>query len=65
MQIYTGEFDEFMKTYRPAKIYYKEHPLNHHYQGVEESRDWMFDVHGYFQSFFAFWKKCKRQMISW
>lgn len=29
-------------------MFYKEHPLNKHYRGNEESRDWMFDVTGYY-----------------
>jgi deoxyribodipyrimidine photo-lyase len=41
------------------KIIFKEHPLNRHYTGIEEPRDWMFDVHGYNKSFFAFWKQCE------
>lgn len=62
IQVYIGEFSALMKTYRCQTIYYKEHPLNNHYQGIEESRDWMFDVQGYHSSFFSFWKKCKKQL---
>ena len=58
--VYTGEFDELVKEYSLQDIYFKEHPLNRHYRGTEESRDWMFDVEGYFPSFFAFWKKCQK-----
>ena len=32
------------------------------FEGQEEARDWMFDVQGYFPSFFGFWKKCMKQM---
>ena len=60
LQVYTGEFDELVKEYSLQDIYFKEHPLNRHYRGTEESRDWMFDVEGYFPSFFAFWKKCQK-----
>jgi len=63
IQIYVGEFKELMKAYKFESIYYKEHPLNKHYEGIEEPREWMFDVKGYYPSFFAFWKKCKKQLI--
>jgi len=63
IQIYVGEFKELMKAYKFESVYYKEHPLNKHYEGIEEPREWMFDVKGYYPSFFAFWKKCKKQLI--
>lgn len=62
MQVFVGEFHELQANYDIGTIYYKEHPLNGHYEGFEESRDWMFDVTGYFSSFFGFWKKCKKQL---
>ncbi|SRX55480.1 FAD-binding domain-containing protein [Aequorivita sp. CIP111184] len=63
IQIFVGEFDELISSYKLNTIYYKEHPLNNHYKGIEEPRDWMFDVKGYYPSFFAFWKKCKKEII--
>ncbi len=64
IQIYVGEFDELVTSFAldTKSIYYKEHPLNKHYQGIEELRDWMFTVKGYYPSFFAFWKKCKKEL---
>lgn len=62
IQIYVGEFDILIQEYSLDNIFFKEHPLNTNYQGTEESRDWMFDVQGYFPSFFGFWKKCKKQL---
>jgi len=62
IQIYTGEFGEFIREYETTVVYYKEHPLNNHYMGIEESRDWMFNIKGYFPSFFGFWKKCKKEL---
>ncbi|MGB3465428.1 MAG: FAD-binding domain-containing protein [Cyclobacteriaceae bacterium] len=59
--VYVGEFDQFVEEFQPQKIFYKEHPTNRHYEGEEESRDWMFDVKGYYPSFFAFWKKCTKK----
>ncbi len=55
-----GQYAEFMDSYQIKNCVYKEHPLNRHYQGTEDARDWIFDVHGYFPSFFAYWKKCKK-----
>ena len=63
IQIYVGEFDELIQDYSLDTVFFKEHPLNINYnKGNEESRDWMFDVTGYFSSFFGFWKKCKKQL---
>ncbi|MFS4494472.1 FAD-binding domain-containing protein [Maribacter sp. 2308TA10-17] len=62
IQIFVGEFTDLVSSYPLGKVYYKEHPLNNHYEGIEEARDWMFDVKGYYPSFFAFWKKCKKQL---
>lgn len=65
LQIYVGEFEEFISSYNPSSIVYKEHPLNQHFIGQKESRDWMFSVKGYFPSFFGFWKRCKKELKSW
>ncbi len=58
IMVYVGEFDDFKKNHPCQKIIYKEHPLNQHYTGLQESRDWMFDVQDDYQSFFKFWKAC-------
>ena len=63
IQTYVGEFHELASAAQQSNIFYKEHPLNQ-YQGNEESRDWMFTVKGYFPSFYAFWKKCKKELKS-
>ena len=63
LQVYVGEFGELVKEYDLVDIYYKEHPLNYHYWGIEESRDWLSTVTGYYPSFFAFWKKCKKEIL--
>ncbi len=62
VQIFVGSFEALKKEYGLGMVFYKEHPLNRHYQGMEEPRDWMFKVQGYYPSFFAFWKKCKKEM---
>jgi deoxyribodipyrimidine photo-lyase len=61
LQIYVGSFQSFTTEYKETSIYYKEHPLNIGYVGVQEERDWIAnDVVGYFPSFFAYWKKVKK-----
>ena len=62
IQVYVGEFNELTKLYTLNHIYFKEHPLSKHYKGIEEPRDWMFSVKGYYPSFFSFWKKCKKEL---
>jgi deoxyribodipyrimidine photo-lyase len=52
--------DATSENNRPI-IYFKEHPTTKHYQGIREERDWLFPrVHGYFSSFFGYWKKCEK-----
>ena len=63
IQLFVGEFNELKANYNLKTVYFKEHPLNEHYQGTCDQRDWMFNVEGYYPSFFAFWKKCKKQII--
>jgi deoxyribodipyrimidine photo-lyase len=62
IQLYCGSFEELKNEYQLNQIIYKEHPLNHNYTGTMEHRDWMFNVNGYFPSFFKYWKACKQQL---
>ncbi len=64
LKVYVGEFDEFVNEHEPVEIYFKEHPLNNHYRGVKEEREWLFSVKGYYPSFFKFWSKCKKEISS-
>lgn len=61
IQLYVGEFQSLVDKYHLNEIIYKEHPLNH-YHGTKDPRDWMFEVKGYYRSFFAFWKKCRKEL---
>jgi len=63
LQVFVGEFQDLMAQYHLEKTYYKEHPTNQHYRGIQEPRDWLFTVEGYYPSFFAFWKKCKKELV--
>lgn len=61
IKIWVAEFSEVQSKVQ-GPIYFKEHPLNR-YVGVEDSRTWMCNVKGEFPSFFAFWKKYKKQLF--
>lgn len=59
---YSGNWSEFhdalTSAYGAPPIYFKEHPLNRHYQGSADERGWLDpDVTGFFPSFSAYWKK--------
>jgi len=65
LQVVVGSFEQLKKEHQLENIFYKEHPLNAHYQGQQEERDWISGVTGYFPSFFGFWKKCKKELKNW
>lgn len=65
IQLFVGEFDDLINQHSIETPISKEHPLNKHYKGQVDERDWMFDVKGYYPSFFAFWKCCKKEMKTW
>jgi deoxyribodipyrimidine photo-lyase len=63
IQVYTGEFGQLKAAFTEYIFHFKEHPLSVHFQGVEHSREWMFeDINGYYPSFSAYWKKCQRHI---
>ena len=63
IQVYTGSFKMLVESYHIDNIYFKEHPLNFDYRGIQENRDWIAEkVTGYFPSFFAYWKKVEKQI---
>ena len=63
IQVFVGSFSELQQQTRTSMLYFREHPLNKHYKGIEDSREWMIQaslpVKG---SFFSFWKKYERQI---
>lgn len=61
IQIYVAEF-KALKKLAKSEIYFKEHPLNK-YLGTEDPRDWLTSVKGYYPSFFAFYKKARKELI--
>jgi deoxyribodipyrimidine photo-lyase len=64
IKVFVGEFSDLLKHLKTDQIIYREHPLNKNYQGREEPREWMSSIKGYFPSFFAFWKKCKKELMT-
>ena len=63
IQLYVGSFQSFMDTYKCSTMYFKEHPLNVGYHGIQEERDWICDeLRGYYPSFFAYWKKLEKHL---
>lgn len=62
MQIFIGEFHQLVQIYGLTEVHFKEHPLNVHYEGTEEPREFMFSVKGYYPSFFSYWRQCKKEL---
>jgi deoxyribodipyrimidine photo-lyase len=61
VKVWVAEFSELQALVQ-GQLYFKEHPLNN-YVGCEDARTWMTSVKGDFPSFFAFWKKCKKEIF--
>tara|TARA_B100000767_G_C19708995_1_gene511864 strand:- start:103 stop:1224 length:1122 start_codon:yes stop_codon:yes gene_type:complete len=63
IKIFVGSFTSLQTRLKDSEIVFKEHPLNIHYVGVQEDRDWMTSVKGYFPGFFKFWNKAKKELV--
>ena len=63
IQIMVAEFEELRSRVGEQKIFFREHPLNHHYQGIEEPRLWLCQAKRYHSSFFSFWKECEPLLV--
>ena len=62
IQVFVGEFEDLAKQALTQQLIFKEHPLNKHYKGTQDERDWLSSVKGDFSSFFRFWKPCKKEL---
>ncbi len=63
LQVYVGSYQSLIEQCADAPLYFKEHPLNNGYRGIEEPRDWIApDVNGYFPSFIGFWKQVEKRL---
>ena len=60
IQLYVGSFDDLVNQNNLSSMVFKEHPLNIHYKGAMDERDWMFSHKTNLNSFFSYWKKCKK-----
>ena len=60
INFYFGSFNNLVKDFTVDHIYYKEHPLNSHYRGNMDHRDWIFQDENYYSSFFKFWNSNKQ-----
>ena len=63
IQIFFGDIDLLKSKYRVSKLIFKEHPLNSHYEGEEDERDWLFKVEVEYLSFFKYWNKIRKKLI--
>ena len=61
IQLFVGSFHDLKNKYNLNSIIYKDHPLNLNYVGIKEERDWMFDHKENLNSFFSYWKKCRKK----
>lgn len=63
IKVFVGSFEELKSQNPTGKIHFKEHPLNVNYTGISEPRDWISPrIHGYFPSFFAYWKVLEKEL---
>ncbi len=63
MQLFVGSFKSFADSYSGKNIYFKEHPLNIGYKGIQDPRDWIADnVTEYYSSFFGYWKNAQKEL---
>ena len=63
IQIYVGSFEDLHKNYPEMLFIFKEHPLNEHYKGETDKRDWLYEIEGDFTSFFKYWNKIRKKLI--
>lgn len=63
IKVVVGDYEDIFRDVDRQEIHFKEHPTNKHYNGIEHSRDWLFeDIKGYYPSFSAYWKKCEKYL---
>lgn len=63
LQVFVDSFHSLASLCGTSSIHFKEHPLNKHYVGIEEPREWIAPmVDGYFPSFFGYWKQVEKQL---
>ena len=63
IQIFFGDIDLFSSEHNVSNFIFKEHPLNSHYKGTEDQRDWLYKIDGEYLSFFKYWNKIRKKLI--
>ena len=63
IQIFFGDIELLKSKYGVSKFIFKEHPLNSHYKGEEDEREWLFKIEGEYLSFFKYWNKIRKKLI--
>lgn len=61
LHVYVGDFSALQLKFPNTEFIFKEHPAFNHFYGKREDRDWMFEVEGYYPSFFKYWKLCLKE----
>lgn len=70
IKIVVGEIADLVSCYANTTlgdkgIISKEHPAFVHYRGQQDARDWLYPhVTGYYPSFFGYWKKCSKGVLT-
>lgn len=63
IQLFVGSFEDLKRAAGDSTMIYKQHPLQSHFIGIEDARDWIYpSIKGEFQSFFAFWRKVEKEV---
>ena len=55
LKIFVGTFEEMIFKHKPNRVFYKEHPTNLKYTGIEDKRESYFSQDNLYPSFFKFW----------
>ncbi|MFN6373644.1 MAG: FAD-binding domain-containing protein [Chitinophagia bacterium] len=64
MQIFTGSFSALKVLTGSSPIIFREHPLNRHYTGIADEREWLLHEPSTAEgSFFSFWKKMEKRLV--
>jgi deoxyribodipyrimidine photo-lyase len=63
IKVFVGEFEDL--PINNSIVYFKEHPLNYNYKGVEDPREWLSNVNEEFSSFFKFWNKVRLELANY
>ena len=62
IKVFVGEFHEIPT--KNSKVYFKEHPLNKNYKGIEDQREWLYRTKKPFRSFFKHWNFVLKEIAS-